>query len=332
MNATKVRHHVGIDISARDFHVVIDDAPPAKFDNNAAGHAACLKAITKRAGRVRVVVEATSTYHVDLCLVLASSPRCEVMVANPRHTHAFTQAQGRRAKTDAIDAAVLRDFARVMPFVQWTPPTPEALELRSLTRYLDQLTRDRTALKNQRHALKATATSSDHALLDLAQRILDITSRMKRAEAKLAQLKKAHASIRQHVDNLTTIPGVGELTALRLVAEFLVLDHEMTSKQLAAWAGLDPRPRESGTSVRGKRKISKRGNARVRHALYMPALSISQRKNAFAVYYSRIAGRAAAKMIAITATMRKMLVVAWALFRSNTTYDETRVIARQDRP
>lgn len=332
MNDTQIRHHVGIDVSAATFDVVLDDNAPVSFANDTAGRKACAAWITKRAGRVRVVVEATSVYHLDLCLVLTQSPRCEVMVANPRHTYAFMQAQGRRAKTDAIDAAALRDFARVMAFESWKPPTPEVLELRALTRYLDQLTCDQTAIKNQLHAAKATASTPKVVTESLAQRLHDLSCQIARLEAEFAALAKRHPYIARHIANLATMPGVGELTATRLVAEYLVLDPTMTSKQISAWAGLDPRPHESGTSVRGKRNISKRGNARVRHALYMPALSVIGRENAFASYYNRIAERSAAKMIAVAATMRKLLVVSWALFRSNATYDAARREPREVKP
>lgn len=332
MNQSQVQHHAGIDMSAATFDVVFDEFDAVSFANNPVGHAACATLLAKRTGKTRVVVEATSVYHLDLCLMLANKPHIEVMVANPRHTYAFMQAQGRRAKTDAIDAAGLRDFARVMPFEPWTPPKAHVLEMRALTRYLDQLTRDRTAIQNQLHAAKATASTPKFVVESLAKRALDLDVQMDAVTAELTALAQRHPDIGKHVKNLMTIPGVGAVTATRLVAEFLVLDPAMTSKQISAWAGLDPRPRESGTSVRGKRNISKRGNARVRHALYMPAVSVTRRTNPFSDYYARVADRSSAKMIALVATMRKMLIVSWALFRSEGSYDANRLTPRESAP
>jgi transposase len=294
------------------------------FENTAKGHAACVAHLTKRKSPVRVVVEATSTYHLDLSIALGRAANCEVMVANPRSTYAFTNATRRRAKTDAIDAASLCEFARTMKFVPWTPPAPEVLELRAVSRYLDQLTRDQTALKNQLHAASATATMSKFVRDNLAARIWEISTMIVGVEAELARIAKRHPSIAAHLRNLESIPGVGTTTATRLVAEFLVLDPTMTSKEIAAWAGLDPRPRESGTSVKGKRAITKRGNARVRHALYMPALSVSRRENPFSTFFHRVAERSKSSMVAVTATMRKMLTVAWAIFRTGTTFQAER--------
>lgn len=311
----------GIDVSAATLHVVVDDKPAAEFANDAKGHAAIAALLTKRGGAVRVVVEATSLYHLDLCTKLANTEGCEVMVANPRLSYAFTQAQGRRAKTDAVDAGVLRDFARTMTFVAWAPPAPEVVELRSLARYVDQLNCDATALKNQLHAASATASIPAFVRESLQKRILEITAEIARGAGAMEELAKRHDYIAKHIRNLTTAPGIGETTATRLVAEFLVLDATMTSKEISAWAGLDPRPRESGTSVRGKRPISKRGNGRVRHALFMPAMAVSHRDNEFGAFYQRVAERSAAKMIAVTATMRKMLCVTWAMFRKNAKYD-----------
>lgn len=332
MSHVQVQHYAGIDVSAATFDVVLDELKAVSFSNTRVGHEACAAMLTKRQGNVRVVVEATSVYHLDLCVVLAKTPRIDVMVANPRQTYAFMQAQGRRAKTDVVDSLGLRDFARTMPFESWKPPAPEVLEMRALTRYVDQLTRDQTAIRNQLHASKATTSAPRFVIESLAKRIKDLDEQLAAAATELAALAQRHAYIAAHVRNLMTMPGVGELTATRLVAEYLVLDPAMTSKQLAAWAGLDPRPHESGTSVRGRRQISKRGNARVRHALYMPALSAIRRKNAFATYYERIADRSAAKMIAVVATMRKMLTVSWALFRTNASYEAERVQRRVATP
>ena len=332
MNQSLVQRHAGIDVSSTTFDVALEGLDPVVFPNTAAGHKACADLLTKGRNNVRVVVEATSVYHLDLCVVLAKTPRVEVMVANPRQTYSFMQAQGRRAKTDRIDAQALRDFGRVMTFEAWKPPGPEVFEMRALTRYLDQLTRDQTAMRNQLHAAESTKSSPKLVLASLAARIKELDAQLTAVTKGLAELANRHEHIAKHIRNLVTMPGIGEVTATRLVSEYLVLDPTMTSKQIAAWAGLDPRPRESGTSVRGKRPISKRGNARVRHALYMPALSAIRRKNAFATYFDRIADRSSAKMIAVVATMRKMLIVSWALFRSNSTFSAVKVAPRETTP
>ena len=316
---------VGIDVSLKELHVAIEGANEVLvFDNDAVGHKKLATRLTKAGRHARVVVEATSTYHLDLAIRLARTPRCEVMVANPRATHAFHNARSVRAKTDKVDARTLVEFARSMPFVPWVAPDKAVLELRAIAVYLEQLIKDQTRAKNQLHAASATDTVPDWVADQLRRRIDELETAIEQAAAKLAEHAEAHAFIAETVRRLETIPGIGELTALRLTALFLVLDPTMTSKEITAWAGLDPRPKESGTSVRGRRPISKRGNSRARASLYMSAVTACRGKGPFRALYTRISGTKEApkkpKMVGLVAVMRKMLTIAWALHRTKTTW------------
>lgn len=314
--------HVGIDVSAKELHVATEDqAKILSFENSASGHKKLLKVITKRGATARVVVEATSTYHLDLCLTLEAHRRCEVMVANPRATKHYHQAQGIRAKTDMVDARSLLSFGLHMPFQTWTRPAEHLLELRATARYIAQLVKQQTRLKNQLAAASSYEAAPEWVVADLAEQLEQLSERLDRARTRVVEFARQHTDIHAHVVNLDTIPGIGEDTAVRLLAELLFLDPEMTPKQVTAWAGMDPRPKESGTSLRGRRPISKRGNRRVRGLLYMPAVTAARCKGPLRMFYQRVEGRSKQKSVAITAVMRRLLVIAWAIYRSGTKWD-----------
>jgi transposase len=319
---TKLKH-AGIDVSATELHVAIEGRDKVWVgENNAEGHKKLLKTLTKGAKTVRVVVEATSTYHLDLALALDDHKRCEVMVANPRATNHFHQAQGVRAKTDKVDARSLLTYAMRMDFVPWIRPAEHLLTFRQMARYVSGLVKQQTRLKNQLSSAKSFSGSSEFVLSDLQDQLEQLGVRIEKAKGQASEFAKAHADIYDHVQNLETIPGIGEDTAVRLLAELLFLDEEMTSKQVTAWAGLDPRPKESGTSVRGRRPISKRGNSRVRGALYWSAVTAGTRcKGPLKAFYGRVHERSGRKKVAVTAVMRRLLVIAWAMYRSGSKWE-----------
>ncbi len=312
---------VGIDVSAREVHVAAEGRDDiARFENTPVGFKRLLHYVTKaRVREVRVVLEATGTYHLDLACALDDHPKCRVMVVNPRIARNFHDI-GKRAKTDRVDAASLLSFAQRMDFQPWTRPSKPALEARATARYVDQLVKDQTRLKNQLHAAQATKTTPDWVRAELQQRLEATAQWVTLAKRKLVELIRAMPDTAQTLDVLQTVLGIGTDTAAQLVAEYAFLDPEMTGKQLTAWAGLDPLPQESGTSVKGRRGMSKRGNARVRQMLFMSALAAS-RQGPFADLKARVAARSGQKKVGLGAVMRKLLIVTWAMFRTRMPWD-----------
>lgn len=314
---------VGIDVSAKKLHVAIQGQKELlEFENTAKGHKQLGRVLTKRGRSAKVVVESTGTYHLDLALFLEGLKGCEVMVANPRTTNAFHGAQSQRAKTDAVDARSLAEFAYRMPFVAWVRPPKEALELRFTARFRNQLIVQKTRLTNQLHAFEATDATHEWVIAEQKSLIRDVEARIERVEAELERQAKAQPVLWRHIQRLMTAPGIGVTTAIQIVSEFMLLDPTMTSKEITAWAGLDPKPRQSGTSVRGNSAISKRGSARMRLTLYMPALTAVRGDNPFRALHQRITKRTGTKMKGIIAVMRKLLTVLWAMYRTETEYIE----------
>lgn len=318
---------VGVDVSARQLHVSMEgERDTLTFDNDAAGHRALISAVTKGGAHARIVVEATGTYHVDLAISLAGHRRCDVSVLNPRVTKAFHHAQSIRAKTDSVDAKSLCEFALRMDLVPWTPPAAMLMELRALVRYRTQLVKDQTRLKNQVHAAGASATTPSWLTAQLAQRLELLKSQIDAVNDELVAFEKRQPAIGSDVARLRTAPGIGRITAHSLLSDFLILDPEMTSKEITAWAGLDPRPRQSGTSIKGRSGISKQGNARTRAALYMSAVSASRIDGPHKNLFDRVHQASGIKMVGMIAVMRKLLVNTWAMHRNGTAWDASRAM------
>ena len=274
MSTSKSRH-VGIDVSAKTL-AVATRATGGKvvcetFDNDAPGHRALVKRLTKRGRSVRVCVEATGMYSLDLALALHEARRAEVMVVNPRSARAFAIARMRRGKTDPIDAAMLLEFAERMPFEPWCPPSETARALRSIVRRVASLTRDHTAELNRLHALEATASSPKLLVADVQESSAALERRIEGLIRGALDLARSDAELGRKLELLLSIKGVGDKSAALLLGELATLPRDMTAKQWVAHAGLDPRPYRSGTSVHRPERISKTGNSRVRAALYMPA-------------------------------------------------------------
>lgn len=317
-------HAAGVDVSAHELHVCVEgDDGVGVYANDVDGHRELLTRLTRRRRSVRVVVEATGTYHLDLALALIRHPRVRVSVQNPRATKAFHAAQNIRAKTDRVDARSLCEFAKRMEFVEWTLPDEVHLEFRGRVRHIEQLILDETRLKNRLTALAASQTSPRYVREQSEQYLAFVKQQLSSARADLNAFEEQHEDIHQAVSQLSTVPGLGRATAQRLAAAFLFLDEEMTSKQITAWAGLDPQPRQSGTSLNGQRSISKRGNARVRSALYMCAVTASRSDSPMGQHYRRVAAKRPNK-VGLVAVMRKLLIVGWAVHRTQAVWDATK--------
>jgi len=325
---------VGIDVGGKELVVELlrNRAEPKRLTlpNTSSGHTTLLRAIKKRAGTARVALEATGTYHLDLALSLAKEERVQLMVVNPLAARRFAQAQMRRAKTDRVDARVLLQFCQSMPFEPWSPPGEVALQLRSVARHMAGLVGSQTALKNQRHAATATTTTPTFIIEDLDDQLGSIAARIGRIQVEARQIADSDPDLKGAIESLISAPGIGERSALLLLGELAILDPDMTPNQIVAHAGLDPRPRQSGTrgNSDGGRKISKVGNPRIRAIMYMVAHN-AERKGAVKDFQQRLIARNKPYFVARVAVMRRMLRVAWVLITRKTMWDETLFAPRQ---
>jgi len=309
----------GIDVSAQKLMARKrrDGADDGKeFANDATGHRQLIKWLGRQA---RVCLEATGVYHLQLALALVAA-RVEVMVVNPRVAKDFAGSLGRRSKTDRVDAAVLLDYVQRMEFVAWEAPRAAVLELRELSRRVRELVQARTNEKNRLHARNASAISRS-VVADLQAHILQLDKRIKAVERAAIEVIKRDRDLNEQVKLVKEAQGFGLRSAILLVAELAVLDPTMTTREIVAHAGLDPRTYESGTSVARQVRISKVGNARIRAILYMNAISAIRHDRGARLFSAQMIVRGKKRMQAVVAVMRKLLHGIWIVLQRRVAFD-----------
>jgi transposase len=320
-----IKTWAGIDVSAKTLSVCRwRDGKESEqdFGNDGAGHRELVKWLGKQA---RVCLEATGVYHLQLALALRAAG-VEVMVVNPRVAKDFARALSNRSKTDEVDAWTLLEYVRRMKFQAWEPPTQAVLELRELGRRLTELTRASVDEKNRLHAKKVAGISAA-VISDVKQHVAQIEKRIKHIETAAFEVICEDKDLREQYDVLLKARGIARRSAILLLTELAVLDPTMTVRQLVAYAGLDPRVYESGTSVQKPVRISKVGNARLRAILYMNALSAIRHDRGARLFYARLVARGKKRMQAVVAVMRKLLHGIWIVLQRRVAFDNSVLFA-----
>lgn len=319
----------GIEVSARELVVAVcrdgREARLRSFPNTAEGHAAILCFLGSGSQRVRVVLESTGLYGLDLACALHRAPQIEVMVANPRAVRHFASALMQRSKNDQLDAVVLREFAARMPFQPWTVPSPAAFALSALARRLETLTEQCTAEKNRQHAAQVSVTIPLAVRRDLQRSVRAIQRAIVRLTREALRVLEGDPLLKASYHLLLTTKGIGPTSALRLLAETALLSEDLNVRQWVAYAGLDPREYQSGTSVHRKAHISKTGNRHLRRALYMPALVAAQHEPHLRAFYQHLLAQGKCKLQALVAVMRKLLHAVYGMLKSRQPYDGAKV-------
>ena len=290
--------HTGLDIAKLNLqlHLAgrIHDLP-----NTAAGHRHLLKLLAAQPG-VHVLCEATGGYERDVAAALQQA-RVPVSVLNPARVRNFARAQGQRAKTDHIDAAVLTAYGQALQPRPTAPRTEQEQHLAELVRRRVQVLEILVAQRQQAERLTLPA------LRRQAQSLVRRLERdLKQIEEQLQALRTQAADLNERVQKLEAITGVGAITALGVLAELPELG-TLNRRQAAALAGLAPHPRESG-QWHGRRSIGG-GRAPVRRALYMAALVAAHSNRQLKEFYQRLRAAGKPAKVALTAVMRKLIVL-----------------------
>ena len=320
-------NRIGIDVSNHVFDATLqrgDALHRRTFNNTPAGHRAFVQWALRGAERVRVCLEATGVYHLQLALALTRQTAFEVMVVNPCAARRFVQAHMVRAKTDAIDADGLLLFLQQMPFQAWSAPREVVLQLHSLAHRMAQLDKEITRERSRLHAARRAGPHTRWVQQDLRQHLQQLQRRQQTIQRHAWTVIRSDPSLHEMARRIDSIPGFAQRTAIRLLAELAVLPPDMTPQQWVAQAGLDPKAQESGTSQRPPRHISKQGNARIRSALFMPALVATQREAHVAAYYQHLQDLGKPKMVALTAVMRRLLHALWGMQHHRQNWDGSR--------
>lgn len=317
---------VGIDVGATELVVAVDGRNGTRsFANTAEGHSTLVRWLDSLGRPVRVVLEATGIYSLDVSMALAA--RHTVMVANPRAVKHYAEACLRRGKNDHADAKLLADFARRMQFEPWQPPSAQALELRSLARQRCALSDDLTVARNRLHAAKATQSTHPMVIATLGTIIEALEDGIKTLEHEAARVVSTDPGLKGQSELLKSIPGIAALSARSILAELVTIGGDIDHRQLVAYAGIDVVNQTSGTSVAKRPRISRRGNPALRRALYMPALVAIRRDPHFRAFYDRLVAKGLKKLQAIVAVMRKMLHAIAAILRTGQVFDGSKLFA-----
>jgi transposase len=318
---------VGVDIAATSFTTTWTLAGPPKerprcFAQTPDGFAAFQAALACTAvqpANTLIVLEATGSYWIRLAVTLHQAGYA-ISVVNPAHVHAFARSLPRRAKTDLLDAQLLTHFAteRVPP--RWTPPEQVYHELRQRLLVRDGLLSMRQQARNQRHALEQWPVQIAAALKQVEQLVADLDTRIATLEAELTAVLRDGAWA-ESASLLGSISGIGLVTTAWLLVGTLNFTACRSAEAAAAYAGLVPLARESGTSVRGRRQIGHAGNARVRTALYMATLSAARHNPLIRAQYQRLRAAGKPSKVARCACARKLMHLAYAVVTKGERFD-----------
>jgi transposase len=312
---------LGLDVAKLKFNACIIRAGSKLrhkvFPNNPQGFAQLSDWLKKQeVKQVHACMEATGTYGDSLATYLHEQEHL-VSVVNPVAIKAYAQSHLSRTKTDRVDAALIAGFCGERRPPAWHPPEREVQELQALVRRLEALIEMRTAEENRRSSgisVGAVRESVEQMLAYLAEQI-------KRTEALIRDHIDSHPGLRRQRALLDSIPGIGETTAAALLAEVPDILQYKSARQVAAFAGLVPRERQSGSSVRGRVRLSKIGNARLRKALYFPAVTALRCSPFFQQWAEGLRQRGKSKMAVIGAAMRKLVHLAYGVLKTGRPFD-----------
>jgi len=320
--------YLGIDVSKAklDCCLLKQDAPQKRKSkavaNSVAGVADLLRWLDKQgaqAGDTHVLLEATGVYHESAATALHDSG-VTVSILNPAQVRDFGKGLGLRTKTDALDSWLLAQFGLLQKPNAWQPPPIHIRALRALLNRRQALLED---LQREHNRLeKAQATETPQLIHQSLQNSIAFLER------QLAQIQKdiddhidQHPELKQDLALLQSVPAVGPQVGGHLLC-VMRSGCFRTAEQLAAYLGVVPVERQSGTSIRGRAHLSKAGSARIRALLYMSAIVGIRYNRHVKALYERLLLRGKSKMAALGAAMRKIVHLCFGVLKNRTPYRE----------
>lgn len=319
----------GVDLAKAAFEAALAplSATPAErtrlevrsFDNTAAGVLELAAWIEDSPGEcLGICVEATGGYSERFARMAARAGLATAIV-NPARPLMFARSMGVRDKSDRVDAAVLALYGAMHRPAARPPRSADHQRLRDLWRLREDYLEQRTMTQ-----LRLQQAEDPLAVRLLRTTVRQLERAIDQVEAALREQIAAAERWREDERLLRTIPGIGEVTAWLLLAELGDL-REWSREELVGYAGLFPRTYESGTSVRRRPRMARGGGGRLRRGLFMAAFGLRSKKGALPDYAQRLVDAGKAKMCAIGALMRKLLIVARAVVASGQAFDPQRI-------
>src|SRR5918996_1561118 len=309
---------LGIDISKDSFHVELslnNKLRHRRFTNGKEGFAQLAAWFVKhKVPLVHACLEATGPYSEALALYLHEQGHT-VSVVNPAQIKAFGQSELLRNKDDRPDAGLIRRFCEKQQPAAWAPPPPQLRELQALTRHRENLLETR-----QQQINRLEVTNTKEVAKSLRKLVTHLDVEIQRIEQQINDHVDRHPDLKQQCQLLESIPGIGQRTATKLLAEIEDISRYKSARAVAAYAGLTPRNNRSGT-LRGQTRLSKIGNARVRKALFLPAMVAKRHNPMVRSFCQRLARHGKSKMQLVGAAMRKLIHIAFGVLKSGKVFD-----------
>ncbi|MCX6334410.1 MAG: IS110 family transposase [Bacteroidia bacterium] len=309
---------LGIDIAKQKFDVALlaDGKTKHKACKNSAEGFEILMIWLERQGiqKVHACLEATGNYGEDLAVYLHEAGHT-VSIVNPARVKGFAQSELIRTKTDKIDAGVIARFCLAMKPEPWVPPSPEIRSLRALVRRVDSLIDMRSQEKNR------ISTAHESVVFLIKEHIAYLDQEIEKIRKQIADLIGQNPQLKQRKELLDSIPGLGKATIPHLLAELDNLDKFTHVREMVAFIGLAPKETLSGSSIKGKPRLCKIGHARLRKALYMPALVSIQCNPVMITFYNRLKEKGKNGKVIVCAIMRKLVHVIFGVLKSGKKYD-----------
>ncbi len=327
---------VGIDIGKDNFYAcykikLSDNKIVIKgtksFENNLSGmdefYLWCKKRNIALETKPIFVMEATGVYYEELAYFLHCKKQT-ISVQLAQKLKYFAKGCNLKTKTDKVDAKMIAEFGiekNLQGTDLWTPPSEDFKMIRDLAREHTSLLQSQVSAKSQLHALNHAHGTYKEVIKMKEQQISFYEEQIKTVETQIRKLTKSDIKLYSKIEKIETVKGLGFITIIKVLTEvngFLLFKN---IRQLVSYAGLDVIEKESGKYT-GKTKISKKGNARIRAALFMPALSAAQYNKTLKTFYERVNQGRTVKKQGIVAVMRKLLILIYILWKKDEEYIE----------
>lgn len=328
-----VKQVLGIDVAQDElvccFGKMYDDFTPElishkTFVNSLKGFESLLTWVEKLSDAsvsVRYVMEATGIYHEKFAYFL-NDQGLDLSIILPNKISNYARTLDVKTVTDKTASEAIALFGLERKLDNWEPPKGVYKKLQQLSRERGQLMDEQTVIKNQLHAESKEARPHENSKQRSNKRLALIKKQIQDIQEEVEELINTNDEVKEIVILLRSIPGIGKITAATILGETNGFNLIRNKRQLTSYAGLDVKEKQSGTSVRGKATISKKGNKQLRKAMHLPALTAIRSDERFKAIFIRLVSKHGVKMKAVVAVQRKLLEMTFTMFKSKTTFDK----------
>lgn len=312
---------VGVDVSKKELVVAMivnDKTHYCSVANNKEGFKEFSKWIRSyKIAKVKACMEATGIYSLAFADYLFEQNH-EVSIVNPACINAFAKSKLSRHKTDKVDSKVIAEYSSKYELKPYKPTDPAILKLRNLYDCIENLESQYRKLQNYLETREHLASVVIRTYERLCR---DLLTEIKKLEEEIDNTLNDNSTLKENIDNIQTIPGIGKKTAVAVISSMPNMSIFEDARQFAAFAGLTPREYQSGSSVRKRSKISKMGSSRLRKALYFPAMSAMQYNPLMKDFAQKLKAKGKSGKVIVVAIMRKLSHIIFGVIKNKRVFD-----------